>query len=579
MLFRPPKFAPNPSTIVSILKSCKQITEISQIHGCIIKTGLDNDPFIISKLLLSSSLQDIKYAASVFKQIDNPNLFMYNCILRGFSISNNPKQAFIVFNNLRAKDGIFLDQFSFITTLKACGRELAIFNGQMIHGLALRSGHLFFINVKNTLLHLYSVCGRIFDAHNLFDESPERNDVVSWNTLMGGYLDVYKPDTVIGLFRQMRWNCLTMSVTTFLTVLLAIGEVRDSLGGESIHGHCLKLGFCFDSNLVSALIDMYAKTGNVYLGRRAFDEVVAKDVVLWNCMISKYAENGLLEESLALLRLMKVMQVKPNSTTLVSLLSACAASGAINVGLCIGNYVEEEGIPLDAVIGTALVDMYAKCGVLNKAVDVFDRMESKDVKSWTAMISGYGVHGFAQGAIRLFHQMEEEGFRPNEVTFLTVLSACSHGGLITEGTSCFEKMIQYGIVPKVEHYGCIIDLFGRAGLLEEAHDLIKSLPIKGDATAWRALLSACRVYGNVELGECVKGVLVGSYNQHPTDSILLSRTYAIAGRLQDETRMRVMEKKMLRRAGIRSVGKEDNIIKEAGYSIIEMDNEGFDLNP
>ncbi|KAK8259877.1 hypothetical protein V6Z11_D13G085000 [Gossypium hirsutum] len=441
MLFKPSNFGPNPSTIVSILKSCKQITEISQIHGCIIKTGLDNDPFIISKLLLSSSLQDIKYAASVFKQIDNPNLFMYNCILRGFSISNNPKQAFSVFNNLRAKDGIFLDQFSFITTLKACGRELAIFNGQMIHGLALRSGHLFFINVKNTLLHVYSVCGRMFDAHNLFDESPERNDVVSWNTLM-----------------------------------------------------------------------------------------------------------------------------------------ACAASGAINIGLCIGNYVEEEGMPLDAVIGTALVDMYAKCGVLNKAVDVFHRMESKDVKSWTAMISGYGVHGFAQDAIRLFYQMEEEGFRPNEVTFLTVLSACSHGGLITEGTSCFEKMIQYGILPKVEHYGCIIDLFGRAGLLEEAHDLIKSLPIKGDATAWRALLSACRVYGNVELGECVKGVLVGSYNQHPTDSILLSSTYAIAGRLQDQTRMQAMEKEMLKRAGIRSVGKEDKMLKEAGYSIIEMDNEGFDLN-
>ncbi|XP_017971411.1 PREDICTED: pentatricopeptide repeat-containing protein At1g26900, mitochondrial isoform X2 [Theobroma cacao] len=528
-------------TIIPVLRSCKRTSEICQIHGYVIRTGLDHDPFILSTLLVASSLLDVEYAASIIKQIQNPNLFMYNSILRGYSISDDPNQAFSVFNNLRAKDGILLDQFSFVTTLKACSREFAIFNGQTIHGLALRSGHVFFINVKNALLHLYSVCGRIFYAHTLFDEIPEANDVVSWNSLM-------------------------------------VGEAGDSLGGQSLHGHCLKVGFCFDSNLVSALIDMYAKTGNVYSGRRVFDDVAVKDVVLWNCMISKYAENGLLEESLALLRLMKVKQVKPNSATLVGLLSACAASGATSLGESIGSYVEESGLPLDAVIGTALVDMYAKCGVLDKAIDIFERMESKDVKSWTAMIAGYGVHGWALDAIRVFYRMEEAGCRPNEVSFLAVLSACSHGGLVVEGMKCFERMVQeYGIMPKIEHYGSIIDLLGRAGLLEEAHNFIKRLPIKSDATAWRALLSACRVYGNVELGECVKSVLVGFNNeQHPTDSILLSSTYAIAGRLPDQTRMQVLEKDMFKRAGIRPAGKEDKIMKQAGYSTIEMDSEGFE---
>ncbi|KAK6251787.1 hypothetical protein QUC31_013507 [Theobroma cacao] len=528
-------------TIIPVLRSCKRTSEICQIHGYVIRTGLDHDPFILSTLLVASSLLDVEYAASIIKQIQNPNLFMYNSILRGYSISDDPNQAFSVFNNLRAKDGILLDQFSFVTTLKACSREFAIFNGQTIHGLALRSGHVFFINVKNALLHLYSVCGRIFYAHTLFDEIPEANDVVSWNSLM-------------------------------------VGEAGDSLGGQSLHGHCLKVGFCFDSNLVSALIDMYAKTGNVYSGRRVFDEVAVKDVVLWNCMISKYAENGLLEESLALLRLMKVKQVKPNSATLVGLLSACAASGATSLGESIGSYVEESGLPLDAVIGTVLVDMYAKCGVLDKAIDIFERMESKDVKSWTAMIAGYGVHGWALDAIRVFYRMEEAGCRPNEVSFLAVLSACSHGGLVVEGMKCFERMVQeYGIMPKIDHYGSIIDLLGRAGLLEEAHNFIKRLPIKSDATAWRALLSACRVYGNVELGECVKSVLVGFNNeQHPTDSILLSSTYAIAGRLPDQTRMQVLEKDMFKRAGIRPAGKEDKIMKQAGYSTIEMDSEGFE---
>ncbi|OMO82463.1 hypothetical protein COLO4_22982 [Corchorus olitorius] len=560
--------------------SCKQASEISQIHGYIIKTGLEHDTFILSKLLLASSLQEVNYAASIFKQIQNPNLFMYNTLLRGYSITGDCKEAISIFNNLRAKEGILLDQFSFVTTLKACSRQLATFNGQTIHGVALRSGHLLFINVKNALLYFYGVCGRILDAHKLFDEIPHMNDVVSWNSLMGAYLNVSEPGKVIALFRQMRYSCLTMSIPTLLTVLSAIGEVGDSLIGESIHGHCLKVGFCFESNVASALIDMYAETGNVYLGRKVFNEVVVKDVSLWNCMISKYAETGLLEESLALLRLMKVQQVKPNSTTLVGLLSACSASGAVSLGQCISSYLEEEGLPLDAVIGTALVDMYAKCGLLDKAINVFQRMETKDVKSWTAIISGYGIHGLAPDAVRTLYKMEEEGFVPNEVTFLVVLSACSHGGLVAEGMKCFERMIQeYGISPKIEHYGCIIDLFGRAGLLEEAYNFIKRLPIKSDATAWRTLLSACRIYGNIELGEHLKSVLVGFNHEHPTDSILLSSTYAIAGMLPDQTRMQAMEKSMFKRASSRSAeNKEDRMIKEAGYSAIETGNEGLELN-
>ncbi|XP_031284621.1 pentatricopeptide repeat-containing protein At1g26900, mitochondrial-like [Pistacia vera] len=556
--------------LISLLKSAQQITEISQIHGYMLKTGLDRNPFTLSKLL-ASSVQNIEYAASIFKHIQNPNLFMFNTMLRGYSSSDDPKQAFTVFNNLRAQS-LVLDQFSYIATLKACARELAIMIGLMIHGLVLKSGYMLFINVKNTLLHFYCVSGKIGDAHKLLDEFPKKNDLVTWNTLMGGYFNVSQPTAVVDLFRQICRRELRVSSSTMLNILCAVGDLGYLCGGESLHALCIKFSFNLDLNVVTALIDFYAKLGDIDSGRRIFDEVREKDVILWNCMIDKYAKVGLLEGSIALLRLMKLAQVKANSSSLVGLLSACAVSGSLSLGQCIYEYVEEEVLVLDVNLGTALIDMYAKCGVLDKAINIFRSMKNKDVKCWTTMIFGYGVHGQARDAVNLFYKMADEGFRPNNVTFLAVLSSCSHGGLVIEGMNCFEKMVvEYGIAPKIEHYGCLVDLLGRAGLLEEAYNLIKSLPIKVDATAWRALLSACRVYGNVKLGECV---LLEINDEHPTNSILVSSTYAIAGMLPDQTM--ILEKKEewtnKQVGGIMSIrNKGAKMMKEAGCSTIEME--------
>lgn len=357
-----------------------------------------------------------------------------------------------------------------------------------------------------------------------------------------------------------------------LSVLSGVSETGGVSEGECFHCYCVKCGFCMDSNVVTALVGMYGKIGLMDSGRRAFDEVEVKDVVLWNCLMDGYAKNGMLEEALNLLRLMKKRSVRANSSTLAGLLSFCATSGALAVGKCIHEYVKQQQLELvlDAVLGTALLDMYCKCGLLGEAVDVFKKMVSKDVKSWTAMILGYGMHGEARDAILIFYQMAEEGFRHDEVTFLAVLSACSHGGLVTEGTSFFKMMIQdYGLKPKLEHYGCMIDLFGRAGLLEEAHTLIKSLPIKSDATAWRALLAACRVYGNVDLGKSVKKALEDNYGEHPADSIILSSTYAVAGSRPYLKTTQVLGGKIVDNYEYGSQG-----MKEAGCSAIELGNNG-----
>lgn len=541
---------------VSLLKSCERASEVSQVHGRVLKTGLQDDSFLQSKLL-SSSIGDIHYAVSIFNRIRNPNLFMFNTIIRGYSIGADPFRGLLVFNHLRA-NGIPLDQFSFVTVLKCCSRSVALEFGRGVHGVALRSGHAFFADVRNALLHFYGVCGSIGCARMLFDEIPEGNDVVSWNTMMGGYLNASQPCAVINLFWLMGQGSLKFTISTLLCALRAAGDLQSLIGVESLHGHCIKTGLSVKPNVASALIDSYARVGSIYSGRRVLDETSARDVALWNCLIHWHAKIGMLEEAVSLLYTMDLEQVAPSSSTIAGLLSCCAASGALTIGRRIHDYLQKKGKLLtDTVAGTALVDMYAKCGILDQATKVFDGIRDKDVWSWTTVISGHGNHGQAKDAIELFFRMEEEGFRPNGVTLLAVLNACSHGGLVMEAMCSFESMVlKYALLPKLEHYGCLIDLLGRAGMLEEAYHLIESLPIKADSTAWRALLAACRVHGNVELGERTKQILIENFEEHPADSILLSGTYTAAGRLASD--------------GVMEAVAEERSSKEAGWSSIEM---------
>ncbi|KAG6390777.1 hypothetical protein SASPL_148522 [Salvia splendens] len=522
-----------------------------------VKTGLDRIPFPLSKLLAQVSTQDINYADSIFNQIKSPNLYMFNTMLRAHSISPNPGNSLLLFNCMRAENRSFdFDQFTFISVLKSCSSLFEIRAGIGVHTDVFKSGFASVLNVMNALLHFYCVCGMIKDARQVFDELALRKDVVSWNTLMGGYLCVEEYSLILDLFKLFCRDSfgVGVSVTTLLNVVSAVGHLLNETLGETIHVFCFKLGFLSNLNVVAALISMYGKHGRVHSALRIFDEIdVKRDVVLWNSLIDGYARTGLLEEAMELLRLMKDHGIRPNSSTVAGLLSACSASGALGIGEYVHGYVEEEQLPLDAVLGTAIVNMYAKSGLLDKAVDVFNRLEFKDVKSWTAMISGCGVHGRADHAVALFRRMEEEGVVPNEVTFLTVMNACSHGGSMREGLSCFRKMVNvYQLKPKIEHYGCMIDLLGRAGLLEEAYELIKGLPVKRDATAWRALLGACRVYGNVKLAEGVKEELEGIRENHAADSLSLAGAYVAAGMVADQ-RYEV-----------------ENAWKGAGYSKIDL---------
>ncbi|KAH9530771.1 hypothetical protein CY35_19G002200 [Sphagnum magellanicum] len=275
---------------------------------------------------------------------------------------------------------------------------------------------------------------------------------------------------------------------------------------------------------------MYAKCGSMEDAQTVFNKMPSHDVVTWNSMILGHVKCGQGQKALELFQQMNKEGVKPDSVTFVGVLNACASIVALEEGRCVHQQIIESGWDSNVFVGNSLVDMYAKCGSMEDAQTVFNKMPSHDVISWNAILGGCAMHGHGNEALKLFEQMCEEGVKPDDITFVCLLSACSHAGLVDEGMSCYASMITvYMISPKSEHYSCMVDLLGRAGKLHEAENMIKVMPGKPYVPAWRALLGACKIHGNLEMGERVAKQFLELEPENAVDYVLLSNIYAAAG--------------------------------------------------
>ncbi|KAJ8620135.1 hypothetical protein MRB53_028664 [Persea americana] len=310
----------------------------------------------------------------------------------------------------------------------------------------------------------------------------------------------------------------------------------------------------------TALVNGYSKLGELEMARRLFDEMPEKDVIAWSAMVSGYVQEERFKEGLSIFNEMQVEGVTANESVLVSVLSACSHLGALDLGRWVHLYVERRfGHELSVNLGTALVDMYAKCGVLSASLQVFQGLPCKNVLSWNAMMGGFALYGHGRGALGLFSNMLRMGLRPDEVTFLGLLGAFSHGGMVNEGRIYFEGMTKiFSISPRLQHYACMVDILARAGLLEEATELIQSMPIEPDACVWGALVAGCRVHGNVALGTSIGEKLLEFEPGCAGRYVLLSNIYALAGRWDDARHVRVLM-------------KEKGVDTRPGWSSIEVD--------
>lgn len=352
---------------------------------------------------------------------------------------------------------------------------------------------------------------------------------------------------------------------TYPIVVKACGELDDLWVGSSVHAHVLQYGFDFDFVVRTELMIMYVKFGELGSADYLFETMTGKDLVAWNALITAYVQNGLASKSLNLFHQMGSKGVKPDSVTIVGTMSACAQLGCLEMGENIYDFARKQGIIVDSstIVSNARLDMYMKCGSIDMAQNLFNEMPQKSVISWSTMIVGYAFNGYSKKALDIFAEMQIEGVKPNYVTFLGVLSACSHGALVKEGWIYFEYMNESrdkNIRPRKEHYACMVDLLGRSGQLEEAYKFIKSMPIEPDSAIWGALLGACSIHHNIKLGQHVADLLfklapeIGSYH------VLISNMYASAGRWNCVKKVR----RRMRQRGIKKV---------AAYSYVEFNGE------
>lgn len=442
--------------------------------------------------------------------------------------------------------------------LKSCIYRKLIGPGKQIHARLCVSGYGFNFVTCKKLINLYCVCGSLIDARQMFDRIPKR-DIFLWNVLIRAYAWNGPYDIAISLYYQMIEHGLAADKFTFPFVLKACSALAAIKPGREIHEHIRRSGLENNIFVGAALIDMYAKCGLVDSARDVFDKMQERDVVLWNSMVAAYLYNGRPEESLSLCREMCSFNIRPSEGTVVTTISTSADMAALPHGRQLHAVSWRLGFCSDKV-NTALLDMYAKCGSVRSARNMLRIIKVRTIVAWNTMINGYAMLGFADEALDLFDQMRKGQILPDHITFVGVLSACSRGGLLDEGWKFFNSMrTDHGIEPTVQHYTCMVDLLGRCGKLDEAHDFILKMKVGPDSGVWGALLNACKIRGNADLAEVAMEKLIALEPLDASNYVILSNLYAQAGKWDKVT-------------NLRSLMINGGIKKTVGYSSIEVKN-------
>ncbi|CAI0448349.1 unnamed protein product [Linum tenue] len=377
-------------------------------------------------------------------------------------------------------------------------------------------------------------------ARKLFDEIPVPS-VSCWNTMFKcHYLNAEHREVII-LFCLMRSFDIVPNGYSFPVVLKSCIKINALREGKELHCLVTKSGFASNSFVGTTLVELYANNGDVEACEALFEKMPEKNIFSWNGLIGGYAHNGRFPQVLTTFnRMLAENKVKPNEATLVMVLSACARLGALVLGKWVHIQAKANGYSGNCRVGNALIDMYAKSGAMESAIDVFRSMKRKDLISWNTMICGLATHGHGADALNMFSEMKNAGEKPDSITFIGILSGCAHMGFVEDGFSYLKSMIDdYSIEPQIEHYGCIVDLLARAGLLAQAVDFIVKMPKEADAVMWATLLASCRVYKNVEFAELALEKLVEFDPKNPTNYVMLSNVYGDIGRWKDLARLKV----------------------------------------
>ncbi|KAL4197999.1 hypothetical protein AMTRI_Chr03g43710 [Amborella trichopoda] len=547
------------SGVITAISGLSALREGRQVHSLSMKTSILNDVYVGSSLInMYCKCGLVSEARLVFEEMPDKNMVTWAAMISGYALERCGHEAIALFKLLQ-KENMGLNEFIFTGVLSAASAKEFLNYGLQIHSQALKTGLESHISVKNAIVTMYSKCERLTDALLVFESSEEKNPI-TWSAMITGYTQNGDSSEALRLFSSMNLAGIRPSEFTLVAVLNSCSNLMALWPGIQVHTYLLKMGFGHQLFIRSALIDMYAKCGSIKDARKGFDQLQEADVVLWTSIINGHVQNGENEEALSLYGQMERENIRPNSLTIASVLRACSSLAALEQGKQIHARAVKYGFGLTNPTGSALSTLYSKCGCLEEGNLAFQRIPERDVVSWNTMISGYSHNGFGQKALKLFEEMESEGITPDSVTFVNLLSACSHMGVVERGWHYFKLMKEkYGIEPRVDHYACIVDVLSRKGLLLEARNFIESVPIDHGLALWRILLGACRNQRNFEIGSYAGQRLMELGSTESSAYVLLSSIYASVGRWGDVERVR----KLMRERGV---------AKEPGCSWVELKN-------
>ena len=545
----------------SILRKLKDLKPLQQIHAQIITSGLTHNTFLSNSLMNAyvycGLLADAK---QIFHHTPCKNVVSWTILISGLAKNDCFVEAIDVFREMTM--GNFKPNAVTISSVLPAFANLGLIRiAKSVHCFWVRGGFEGNVFVETALVDMYSKFGCMGVARQLFESMSERN-VVSWNAIVSGYSDHGFSEEAIDLFNLMRRKGLLVDFYTIMSLIPASLSVGCLQVGTGIHGFIIRTGYENDKHIKTALMDIYVSHNCVDDAHRVFSEMFVKDVAAWTLMLTGFSSGRHWDRAIKHFnKMLGIQNLKLDSIVLMGILSSCSHSGALQQGRRVHALAIKTCFANNIFVGSAVIDMYANCGNLEDAKRFFYGMGEKDVVCWNAMIAGNGMNGYGTDAIDLFLQMKGSGLDPDESTFVSVLYACSHAGMVYEGLQIFYHMVKTSHdIPNLQHYACVIDILGRAGQLDAAYSFINNMPFQPDFDVYSTLLGACRIHGNIKLGHEISQKI---FEMEPNDAgyyVLLSNMYALAGN---------WEGVKMTRASLRS----KRLKKDPGFSSIEINQE------
>jgi pentatricopeptide repeat protein len=528
---------PNDFTFTSLLRCCFLLKEVEQIHGLAVKFGSEGDVVVGSALVdLYGKCCDMDSGWKVFDSMEEKDMFVWSSIISGYTRNGRGEEAVNLFREM-CRHGMRPDQHALSSTLKGCAENGDLMAAIQVHAQMIKNGCQRNCFVATVLLDLYADSGDICEAEKLF-RTVDIRDIVAWNSMILGHAQMKKGSlSCIQMFKEL---CQTESLKpdgcTLIAVLKSCQSESDLVTGILIHCVIVKSSQALETQVGNALVHMYSECGAVDEAYKAFNDMVQKDETTWSSIIGCYQQNGCELEALQLCKQMLADGFHFTSYSLPSCLAACSKLAAIDVGKQFHASAIKFGFHRNVYVGSSILDMYAKCGDNEESSKVFNEEQQSNEVTYNAMIAGLAQHGKALEAIKVFNEMDRMGLMPNHITFLGLLSACSHAGYLEQSFYLFNLMhSKYCIRPESEHYSCLVDAYGRAGKLEEAYQFVQN---DGSVLAWRTLLSACRIYANTKIAEkSARKIIELDPNDHAS-YVLLSNIYSGEGKWEEAIKLR-----------------------------------------